>query len=505
MAASERSVRDTCTGAAKERSPADQPSQQQARPRPLSLVIGCSGLAAISLLVPGVPTYDPLAWLIWGREVLHLDLDTTGGPAWKPLPVLLTTVFALFGDAAPALWLAVSRAGALLAVAMTYRLAVRLAGRPAGVAAALCLLLSADFLNRFVPLGMSEPLLVGLALLAIDRHLEGNAAQAYSLAVVAALLRPEVWPFLALYALWMWRVLPDRRLLVVGTLVAIPALWFGPELWGSGDLFRSSKRITEPTNGGPLLTSRPGLAVLDSASEYLVAPFNVAVLIGVTRSVAAFLRRREQAVPLALALCAASWLALVAVMAQLRVAAGERRFLCVAAAIACVLAGTGVAHALDVAGHLVHRSSSTRRVPAAQLGVALVVLAASIPLALPRIGQIVDTFAQLGATTQTHHDLATAVEEAGGRDAVLSCGRPSIGTFDVPHLAWVLRSHIRHVAFDHSDSGMVFYKGPPPGVLSPSWHPSADGYDLIARAGAWEVWARCGRRGAASSTGAGPR
>ncbi len=35
------------------------------------------------------PLYDPWAWLIWGRELVHLDLDTGAGPSWKPLPALI--------------------------------------------------------------------------------------------------------------------------------------------------------------------------------------------------------------------------------------------------------------------------------------------------------------------------------------------------------------------------------------------------------------------------------
>ena len=31
-------------------------------------------LAALSFLIPSAPTYDPWAWIIWGREILHLDL-----------------------------------------------------------------------------------------------------------------------------------------------------------------------------------------------------------------------------------------------------------------------------------------------------------------------------------------------------------------------------------------------------------------------------------------------
>src|SRR3954464_2068018 len=80
-----------------------------------ALGAGCLALALLSLLAPTTPTYDPWAWLIWGREILHLDLDTQFGPSWKPLPVLFTTPLAIVPAAAPALWVAVARAGALAA------------------------------------------------------------------------------------------------------------------------------------------------------------------------------------------------------------------------------------------------------------------------------------------------------------------------------------------------------------------------------------------------------
>ena len=89
-------------------------------------------VAALSLLRPWALAFDPMAWLVWGRETGRLALDTTSGPSWKPFPVLFTTPFALFGDAAPALWLIVARAGGLLALAGAYvlgRAARRAAGR----------------------------------------------------------------------------------------------------------------------------------------------------------------------------------------------------------------------------------------------------------------------------------------------------------------------------------------------------------------------------------------
>ena len=41
----------------------------------------CVVLAAASLAVPSVPTYDPMAWLVWGREISSGELHTTGGPS----------------------------------------------------------------------------------------------------------------------------------------------------------------------------------------------------------------------------------------------------------------------------------------------------------------------------------------------------------------------------------------------------------------------------------------
>ncbi|MQA76341.1 MAG: hypothetical protein GEU88_18775, partial [Solirubrobacterales bacterium] len=84
-------------------------------------------LAAVSLLAPFALVYDPWAWLVWGREVVDLDLDTGAGPSWKPLPVLVTTLLSPAGDAAPALWMLIARAGWLAAIALAWRLAARLA------------------------------------------------------------------------------------------------------------------------------------------------------------------------------------------------------------------------------------------------------------------------------------------------------------------------------------------------------------------------------------------
>ena len=132
-------------------------------------------------MLPSVPTYDPWAWLIWGREIAHLDLVTTTGPSWKPLPVLFTIPFSFAGDdGAPLLWIVVARAGGILAYAMAYRLGARLAGPIAGLSRrARCSSPTSSSVTSWR--GNSEGFLVALCLWAIERHLDGRRRDAFLL------------------------------------------------------------------------------------------------------------------------------------------------------------------------------------------------------------------------------------------------------------------------------------------------------------------------------------
>src|SRR5918998_3124297 len=179
--------------------------------------IGCLALAVISLLAPSAPSYDPWAWIVWGREVALLQLDTTGGPSWKPLPVVFTAVFApldaLGGGVPPALWLVVARTGALLSIVLAFKVTRRLAGPgrwtgiAAGSIAALTLCFAPQWL-RYAAHGNEVPMAVALMLWGVDRHLDGRRAGALVAVFLACLLRPEVFPFLAIYAAWLWRADP---------------------------------------------------------------------------------------------------------------------------------------------------------------------------------------------------------------------------------------------------------------------------------------------------------
>ncbi len=446
----------------------------QARRSLWGVCAGCLGVAALSLLAPSTPTYDPWAWLIWGREVGGLDLDTTAGPAWKPLPVLVTTTLAPLGETAPSVWLVLARAGGLLAVVLAFRLAARIAGGSgrwfAGAVAVIGLLATVGFL-RGVAGGSSEGLLIALILLAFDRHLDERRGQAFALGTAAALLRPEVWPFLAAYAVWLWRREPGTRRLIAVLLPLVPLLWFAPELWGSGDLLRSSERAQVPSPGAPALAARPALEVLERFATMVPLP----ILLGALAASAVAFRRREPA-PLALAGGAAAWVALVAAMSEAGYS-GEERYLLVAAALTAVLGGlgAGLLYAAVV-------GRAPRLVAPAAAAALAVAVAASLPAAR-RLGDELTYAAELRA------DLAAAVERAGGTAQLRSCGPLYAGRQRFPLVAWHLRAHISDLSLVPHAPGVVFRSRLEPDVGPAPVVPA--GFRLVASAGAWEVHAAC--------------
>ena len=129
-------------------------------------VLAAVALAALSLLVVApAPSYDPWAWLLWGRELAGGGLDTREGPAFKPLPVAVCALLAPLGGAAPVVWVRSSRAAAVLALWLAFRLGRRLAGGSlwAGLLAAAGVALCGRFL-AYSAAGAEPALLLALAL-----------------------------------------------------------------------------------------------------------------------------------------------------------------------------------------------------------------------------------------------------------------------------------------------------------------------------------------------------
>src|SRR5512133_638605 len=203
---------------------------------------------AATLALPATLGYDAWAWTVWGRELAHLDLATTAGPSFKPLPVLALAPLSVLGAATPVVWMGLMRAAAVLSLLLAYRLGARLAGPLAGAVAALSLALSAD-LYRTALLGSAEPALIALTLGAADRHLAGRRDWALVLVALAGLIRPEAWVLLGLYGAYLWRREPELRPLAVAAVVVAPALWLGMDWIGSGDPLHAGATATSATEG----------------------------------------------------------------------------------------------------------------------------------------------------------------------------------------------------------------------------------------------------------------
>ena len=434
------------------------------------IVLGCLALAALSLLAPSTPTYDPWAWIIWGREIVALDLVTTGGPSWKPLPVLFTAPFSLLGDdAAPQLWILVARAGGFLAIAMAFRLAARLAGPVAGTIAALALLVSDEFIRNFVR-GNSEGLLVALCLWALERHLDGHRRDAFLLGLAAGLLRPEVWPFWGLYGLWL--VYRSRRgrtvALVGGAGAAMLVLWFVPEYLGSGSALRAAERALQPNPDSAAFADSPFLEVFSRSASILTVPVYLGALIAVV------MRRRD---PLVLSLAAISTLLMIGVALMTEAGfAGNLRYVALPAALVCILAGAGWVGLARAA-----------RTPRARAAVAVAAAALFVPFTVSDVRQLGEGMRRVATEADLYGaNLKALIAKAGGAERLKACGPIYTGPFQTQALAWYLHLHVNEV---------TIFPMPPGAIVAPHYtaHARDPRFPKATATSRWMVGRSCGR------------
>ena len=85
--------------------------------------------------------------------------------------------------------------------------------------------------------------------------------------------------------------------------------------------------------------------------------------------------------------------------------------------------------------------------------------------------------------------LDDAVRAAGGREALLACGRPVVGRLRGPALAYALHVHKQRVAFDPALGGPVFRSRIRPGAAVQPAVPA--GLPVLGRSARWEVRGTC--------------
>jgi hypothetical protein len=465
-------------------------SLRKAPRSPAVIAVGaCIALALISAVVlPTVPSYDPWSWIVWGREVTdpHLSFVVSGGPSWKPLPFIFTSLWGLFGGAAPTLWVITARAGGLLGLVAAWRLSSRLlgGGRPgacAGLLAVIAVVLTQDWFYYWLR-GTSEVVLIGATLWAIDRLLDGRRTQAFLLGVAAGLIRPEWWPFIGIFALWLWFRdpqfrSPKMRLLILAGLFVLPFLWFVPPWVGSGQPFLAASHAAEYNGhlGADRLRAVIGRGIDEQILPALVAAI-AAVAIG-------WLRGRDR-LRLAMGGAIAAWW-LVVIAMTLDGYPGLERFFLPAAALTCVLGGVGVVQVALLAGAALERH---RTAVAIVVAGALVVV--SIPFTTKRLTEARAAEPAASQAVSILHQLSEAVAAVGGHRGVFPCHSSfaAVNHGVQTALAWQLHATLERVGTRMHAPGVDFI-GPHNGTDGEAApvDPRLTRVQTLARVGVWRV------------------
>jgi hypothetical protein len=442
------------------------------------VVLGILGFAiAFVILTRARPAYDAMGFLVWGRQALHWNLNLNGAPSWKPLTLIATLPYALGGlRVQQTLWTLTAVAGAAAAVGLAARLAYRLAPVPPGrtwarlmgaVGAGYGVATMVGFMHLTL-IANSDPLIVALALGAIDCHVSRHPRAALALVWLVALGRPEAWPLLLLYALWLGRRQPEVRLPAAVAVLLVPALWVVvPALTATDWMQPSSLAMGQATaiHGDRLL------GVLSRLRTLTCLPIQIALL--VTFALATL--RRDRTV-LSLALVALLWVA-VEIAFALHGYSAVQRYLIEPEAVLMVVFGIGVAAVLGgISG------------PLPWLGlpvvVGLIVWLVPYNTATLRLDHGLISQAHTDATVLDH--LAAAVAADGGSARLLACGRPVTNLTYQSTVAWELGVNVGSVGFGPKTAS----SGATAAVL---FEPTASGWSIRAIHPAAAACARLGQ------------
>jgi hypothetical protein len=460
----------------------------------LLAAVGSFVLGAISAAVlPTVASYDPWAWISWGREVVdpHLSFAVSGGPSWKPLPVMFTTIWALFGTAAaPTLWVITARAGGFLGMVAAYLLASRLMSRDgrnprwaavaAGLIAAAGIVITQAWWDEMFR-GTSEPMEIATALWAVLAFLDGRPGWAFMLGVATSLLRPEAWPLVVVYALWLWLREPRLRAPVLLGLIAIPFFWFVPPWVGSGQPFLAAVHAEE-YNGG--LGKHVFFGVLGRGVDIQLLPVLLAG--GVAVAFAWFEEPRDWLV-LALAAGTVVWWVIVVGM-TLDGYPGLERFYLPAAGMTCVLAGVGIVRLGLLGARLVPGAGALTPIAVA---LSAVLVAITIPWVGGRINQASAEEHIASEAVTRLNQMTAAVAAVGGHNGVFPCKSSfaAVNHSIQTALAWKLHVTLGRVGTSMRHQGVMFV-GPHDSIdgIAPPIDRRLTGRQLIATVGAFKIY-----------------
>jgi hypothetical protein len=413
-----------------------------------AVIVGIVLLAVSTALVLWArtrPGFDPYGWLTWGQQTIHGSLDTNAAPSWKPLPYLFTLPYAVFGHDQMWLWMitavAVSLAGIVFAARIAYRLVAdgserRWPAYVAGAFAGAAVLGMSDYWH-YILSAQSDPMIVSLCLGAIDCHLSGRRRWAFVLGALAALGRPEVWPFIAVYAIWCWRAIPAMRWLIVAGTAVVLVMWFGIPAMTSRSAFVAANNAL---GSGRALHNDKVFGTIKRFIDLQTAVLAIVAL----GSVAIAVWRRDK-VTLALAVITVAWV-IVEIAFALHGWPGLPRYMFEAAGFLAVIAAVGV-------GRLLAEPWRVSAVAGwAGVAVAVVIVIALVPPAVHRArAEHADIKVQRVRTKEINRLRGTIVR-LGGAARLRACGEPLTRLEYQTLLAWELGVNVAKVGFKYSQA-----------------------------------------------------
>jgi hypothetical protein len=408
------------------------------------------------------PGFDPYGWLVWGQQTITASLDTNAAPSWKPLPYLFAVPYALFGHYELWLWMitsvAVSLSGVFFAGAIAYRLTGggperRYAAVIAAVVAGAALLGIADYAH-YVFSFQSDPMIVALCLGAIYLHMTGHHRWAFVFAALAALGRPEVWPFVGLYTIWAWRAIPSMRWLLIAGGAAVLLLWFGVPALSSRSPFVAANNAM---GSGRRLHNNQVFGTIDRFLALHEPVVEVAALLGAGLA----LWRRDR-IALALAGGVVAWV-LIEIAFALHGWPGLGRYMFEAAGVLAALAGAALGRLLLEGPRL------SRLAGVAAVAVVAVAVVSLVPPGISRARAEHRDLHVQRARTHAINRLSGLVAKYGGSGRFQACGEPLTRLEYQTMLAWTLHMNVARVGFKygpaiHSRRPIVLFTPRPHGA-----------------------------------------
>jgi hypothetical protein len=303
----------------------------------------------------------------------------------------------------------------------------------AGAIVAGAALLGLTDYTHYVLSVQSDPMIVTFSLAAIDMGLRGRHRSAFIFALLGSLGRPEVWPFLGLYAIWAWFNVASMRWMLCGGIALVAFMWFG---------------IPWITNGRPNIAGQLALhsprelrqgKLTGTISRFTQLHYPAVWIAGLV-SVGIGLLRRNRVV-LGLAGGVALWV-IVEIAFAFHGFPALPRYMFEAAGVVAVLAGVGLGWTLTELPKL--RPGLPRW---SGIAVAVVLAASLVPGAVSRArAEHLDLRHERGRAHQIAL-LQTTINALGGYRQIRACGEPVTIVEYASVMAWMTHLDVSSVGY----------------------------------------------------------